>query len=125
VNLADLTVRVALGEVGASEQVPDGRPGVRSHSLSAILVGMAAQSASRRDLLRTLVQAIQRRGLFADSVEDLTPVYLDPPSLVVLGVVVGQLLLRPRVARRISASVVDAYSLTADAVETIIGLDER
>jgi predicted ATP-grasp superfamily ATP-dependent carboligase len=41
VNLADLTVRVALGEMGASGDTQCGRPGRRSHSLMAILLGIA------------------------------------------------------------------------------------
>jgi biotin carboxylase len=41
VNLADLTVRVALGEMEASNETRHGHPGRRSHSLLAILLGIA------------------------------------------------------------------------------------
>jgi hypothetical protein len=124
VNLAELTVRVALGEIEASDGTRTGRFGVRSHSLLAILLGVAAHGRSRRDLLRTIGQALAGRGIFEDSREDLTPGRTDPPSLLALGVVTGQLLLRPSAAGGISSGAVDAYSLNADAVETILALPE-
>jgi predicted ATP-grasp superfamily ATP-dependent carboligase len=122
VNLADLTVRVALGEMGASDHTLRGHVGIRSHSLLAILVGIADRGGSRRELLRTLVQDVRARGIFAESREDLTPVRTDLPSLIPLGIVTGQLLLRPRAAQHISTGTVNAYSLTAAAVETIVAL---
>ena len=123
VNLADLTVRVALGKIGSSGETRRGRPGIRSHSLLAILLGIAAQGGSRRELLHTIVEDTRSRGIFAESREDLTPGRTDPPSLIPLGVVIGQLLLRPRAASRISTGTVSAYSLTAEAVETICALE--
>ncbi len=125
VNLADLTVRVALGEVAASGDPRRGQPGIRSHSLIAILLGVADHGASRRELLRTIVEDIRGRGLFAQSREDLTPVHIDPPSLIPLGVVIGQLLLSPRAAHHIATGTVNTYSLTATAIETIVALDGR
>ncbi|MGO8949344.1 MAG: hypothetical protein ACLQUY_17185 [Ktedonobacterales bacterium] len=125
VNLADLTVRVALGEEGTSSAPQRGVPGRRSHSLLALLLGIADRGASRRDLLRTILEDMESRGIFAASQEDLTPLRLDPPSLVPLGVVTGLLLLRPREAHRIATGTVKAYSLTATAVETIIAIDGK
>lgn len=125
VNLADLTVRVALGEEGIASEMVGGLFGIRSHSLLAILLGIADHGGSRRDLLRAIREDLLGRGLFARSREDLTPVSMDPPSLIPLGVVAGQLLLRPRAAHSISTSTINAYSLTAAAVETIIGLDGK
>jgi carbamoylphosphate synthase large subunit len=121
-NLADLTVRVALGEVGASDDIRLGRPGIRSHNLMAILLGIADHGGSRREVLRTISQAMRGRGIFAESREDLTPVGMDPPSLIPLGVVSAQLLLRPRSAHHIATGAVNAYSLSADTVETIIAM---
>ena len=125
VNLADLTVRVALGEVGASGDTQLGPFGIRSHSLLAILLGVADHSGSRREVLCTIAEDILGRGLFAESREDLTPVRLDPPSLIPLGVVTGQLLLRPRTAHDIATGAVNAYSINAAAVETILAFDEK
>jgi len=125
INLADLTVRVALGEEGIESLPLQGHFGIRSHSLLAILLGIADHSGSRRELLRAIKEDMQGRGIFAQSREDLTPIRLDPPSLLPLGVVTGQLLLNPRTAHRISTGTVNTYSLTAAAVESIIGLDGK
>ncbi|HEX6555488.1 MAG TPA: hypothetical protein VF026_22195 [Ktedonobacteraceae bacterium] len=125
VNLADLTVRVALGEMEAPGYTLLGRPGIRSHSLLAILLGTANYSGSRRELLRTIVQAIRGHGIFAESREDLTPLRADPLSLIPLAVVTSQLLLRPLAAHYIATSAVSAYSLSADTVESIIALNGR
>ena len=122
VNLADLTVRVSLGEVGAPGDPRCGQPGIHSHSLLAILLGIADHGGSRRELLRTIIQDMRGRGIFAGSREDLTPVHVDPPSFIPLGVVSGQLLLRPRSAHHIATGTVNSYSLSATAVETIIAL---
>jgi hypothetical protein len=65
------------------------------------------------------------RGVFAHSREDLTPLLLDPPSLVPLSMVTVLLLLHPHMAHRLATGAVNAYSLTAAAVETIIGCDGR
>lgn len=123
VNLADLTVRLALGELGASGVPLCGQAGRGSHSLLAILLGIAQQSGSRREVLRTIAQSIRGRGIFAQSQEDLAPLRTDPPSLIPLAVVAAQLLLRPGAAQRLSAGAVNAYSLTAAAVETILAFD--
>jgi hypothetical protein len=125
VNLADLTVRVALGEVENKTYPQCGHPGIRSHSLMAILLGVADHGGSRRKLLRTIVEDIRGREIFSGSMEDLTPIRMDPPSLIPLSVVSGQLLRRPRAAHHIATVAINAYSLTATTVETIMALDGK
>jgi len=125
VNLADLTVRVALDEVEDTSNPQYGHPGLRSHSLMALLLGVADHGGSRRELLRTIVEDLRGRGTFAGSKEDLTPVRMDPLSLIPLIVVSGQLLLNPHAAHHIATSAVNAYSLTAKTVETIMSLDDK
>jgi hypothetical protein len=125
INLADLTVRVALGEERASADPRRGQPGMRSHSLMAILLGEADHGASRWELLQTLGEDLRGRGIFAESREDLTPICLDPPSLIPLGVVTGQLLLNPHAAHYIATGAVKAYSLSAATVETIMAFDGK
>ena len=122
VNLAALVVRVALGEAEVGEKPHVGRIGVRSHSLLAILLGVAGQGGSRRDVVRHITQAILHRGLYADSREDVTPLRNDPASVLPLAIVIGHLLRDPRAAKRLGAGAIAAYSLTADAVETILAL---
>ncbi len=125
VNLADLTVRVALGEEGASGAPRSGQPGIRSHSLMALLLGVADHGASRREVLHTIGENMRSRGIFAQSREDLTPLRSDPLSLIPLSVVTGQLLLRPRAAHHIATGAVNAYRLTAATVETIMAFDGK
>jgi carbamoylphosphate synthase large subunit len=120
-NLADLTVRVALGEVG--DDMRRGQSGIRSHSLLAILLGIADHGASRLEVLRTIVEDMRGRGVFAESKEDLTPLRVDLPSLIPLCVVSSQLLLDPRAAHHISTHAINAYSLSTATVETIMAID--
>ncbi len=127
VNLADLTVRVALGKVEAISNLhlQYGHAGIRSHSLMALLLGVAEHGGSRWELLHTIVESIRGRGTFARSTEDLTPVRIDLPSLIPLGVVSGQLLLNPHASNHIATGAINAYSLTATTVETIMSLDGK
>jgi len=125
VNLADLTVGVALGEVEDIFNPQYGHPGLRSHSLMAILLGVADHGGSRRKLINTIVEDIRGRGNFAGSTEDLTPIRIDPPSLIPFGVVSAQLLLNPHAAHHIATGAINAYSLTATTVETIMSLDGK
>jgi hypothetical protein len=125
VNLAELTVRVALGEVEDIANVQFGHPGIRSHSLMALLLGIADHGGSRLKLLDTIFQDIRGRGVFEGSKEDLTPVRTDPPSLVPLTMVSGQLLLLPRSAHHIATGAVNAYSLNARTIKTILTLDGK
>lgn len=102
---------------------PDLLAGRHSHSLLANLLGSADHSRSRRDVLHTIGEVIRGRGIFANSREDLTPMRMDPLSLIPLAVVTGQLLLRPSAAHHIATSAISTYSLTASAIETIIAID--
>ncbi len=122
VNLADLTVRVALGQGGIFlRRLATDHISLRNSW--AILLGVADHGGSRREVLHTIVEDMRGRGIFAKSKEDLTPIRVDPPSFIPLGVVTGQLLLHPRAAHHISTGTVSTYSLTAAAVETIRTLD--
>jgi len=124
VNMADLTVRVALGEEGVSAVSSSRQLGIRSHSLMALLLGVADQGASRWEVLHTIEEDLRGRGIFANSREDLTPLRSDPLSLIPLGVVTGQLLLHPRAAHHIATGAVNAYSLSAATVEAIMAFGE-
>jgi hypothetical protein len=88
-------------------------------------MGIADHDGSRRELLRTIVESVRGLGTFARSNEDLTPVRMDPPSLIPLGVVSGQLLLNPHAAHHIATGAINAYSLTTTTVETILSLDVK
>jgi hypothetical protein len=114
-----------LGESFQGAGVRVGKPGVRSHSLLATLLGLAAADASRTRVAGEVVRAAAGRGVYSGSKEDLTPIRSDPPSLLPLAVVIVGLLFNPAVARRLSGSTVADYSLTPKAVETICSLADR
>jgi predicted ATP-grasp superfamily ATP-dependent carboligase len=119
VNLADILVRLSLGESFKEAGIRLGNPGVRSHSLLATLLGLAAAKASRSRIAGEVIQAAMGRGVYLSSQEDLTPILLDPVSILPLSVVVGGLVFSPSIANRLSAQTVADYSLTPKAVQVI------
>jgi hypothetical protein len=124
INLADILVRLSLGESFKDAGIKAGIPGVRSHSLLATLLGLAA-SSSRTRIAREVLRALSGRGVYAGSREDLTPIGSDPWSLVPLSVVTVGLLCNPAVGNRLSAHTVADYSLSAEAVRIIASLKDR
>lgn len=110
VNIPELQVRLTLGqELPGSACV--GRPGVRTHGTIALLLGSASRGGSRRSLLGNIRDAVVRRGLYADSIEQLTPVLRDPPSLAPAGFVAARLLVSPGQAAGITETAVVNYSI--------------
>jgi len=89
----------------------------------ALALGAAGRGASRGALLAGILDAIARRGLYAGSREQLTPVLRDPPSLLPLSFVLSRLLISPRRALDIAARSVAAYSLGPGAVERVAAVD--
>jgi len=125
VNLADILVRLSLGESFKDAGIRVGNPGIRSHSLLATLLGLAAANASRTRIAGEVVQAVAERGVYSGSREDLTPILSDPLSLLPLSAVVLGLLFYPSIANFLSAHTIADYSLTPQAVQTICGLEDR
>lgn len=109
VDLPVLAVRLARGDsLPAGVQI--GRPGVRTHSLAAITLGVAAKTGRRRAVLGELRAALAKRGTYRDSIEALTPP-ADPLSLLPLAVIVSGVLLRPRLADTLAARAVRNYAV--------------
>jgi hypothetical protein len=125
VNLPDILVRLSLGESFKDAGIRSGTDGIRSHSLLATLFGLAAANASRTRIVREVVQSVVGRGVYSGSREDLTPVQLDPCSLVPLAIAIVSLLFNSSNANRLSARTVANYSLTPKAAEEICELEER
>jgi predicted ATP-grasp superfamily ATP-dependent carboligase len=124
VNLAEMLVRLSLGESFKSAGVRIGVPGVRTHSLLATLLGVAAEQGSRTHVAREVVAALFRRGVYSGSKEDLTPCTLDPLSPIPLAVVLVRLLFNPSSAHRLSARTVADYSMTPEAVREVYNLED-
>jgi hypothetical protein len=96
VDLVGLLLAVSLGE--RPRPVPAGRTGTRSHLAIQALMGRALDGGSRRDIVREACDLFTRRGPYAGSIEELTPIAADWPSIIPLMVAAGVLLVRPRAA---------------------------
>lgn len=111
VNIPDLQVRMTLGET-VRPPARSGVAGVRTHGTVALLMGVAGRGGSRLRLLAELREAILRRGRYAGSAEQLTPVARDPLSLLPAALITSRLLWAPSYAAQIAAAAVDSYSIT-------------
>src|SRR5262249_43275932 len=103
------------------EYIPfqDGRTDICSHMIIQSLLGIASRSKSRGFLLRELIRVIRGKGVYSQSREELTPVLIDPPSLLPLAAVAGQLLVNPRWAVHLGNRAVADYALTPEAINMI------
>jgi len=95
-DLADLLVRLSLGEAPAG--VAEGRAGTRTHQGLQALLGCALAGGTRRDIWRECWRLATKRGPYAGSVEELTPVRLDWPSVIPELIVALRLLASPKAA---------------------------
>ena len=123
VNIAEVLIRLSLGESFGQEPVKIGRFGVRSHSLLATLLGLADRGESRLRLVNEAFSAILKHGAYKDSLEDLTPITTDWQSLIPMAFVGLQLLESPARAKQIAGRAVSTYALTQEAVEKICKLE--
>ncbi len=119
INFPELIIQAALGRDRQANQTLPGKVGVRSHSLIAILLGLAGEGRSRAYLIQNIRQSIEKKGIFEDSKEDLTPFALDPLSAIPFVVVLGQLLISPRRAIAIGEQTIDSYSLRASTIASL------
>lgn len=110
VNIPELQVRLTLDEELLLEPRV-GRSDVRTHGTIALLLGGSSRGRSRRSLLRETIDAIMRRGPYSHSIEQLTPVLRDPPSLAPAAFVAARLLVSPRQAADIAEHAVAGYSI--------------
>ena len=118
VNLPVLTIAISRGD-----SLPDtpvaGRPGVRTHSSLALMLGAAEKSGSRAAALRALMAGLGRAGELRDSREVLTPLPADPLSLVPVVIVASQLLLHPGRAKALATGAVRDYAVPPAAVDIV------
>jgi predicted ATP-grasp superfamily ATP-dependent carboligase len=116
VNLADLLVRLSLGECIPFQE---GTLDVCSHMLIQSFLGISGRGKSRAFILRELIRAILHTGIYCRSREELTPILFDPPSLIPLAAVAGQLLINPKWAERLGNRAVADYALTPFAINMV------
>ena len=118
VDLPALTIAISRGESLPVTPVV-GRPGVRTHSSLALMLGAAETTRSRAAAVRALLAGLDRQGELRHSREVLTPLLADPLSLVPVVVVASQLLLRPDRAQALAAGAVRDYAVPPAAVDAV------
>ncbi len=123
-NLADLLVQLSL-QPSSPRLSASSLAGVQSHILLAVLLGMAIQGRSRSDLLAEVIQALFKRGTYADSREEWARAREDAPSLLPLLIVFLQLLLNPRSGTRIASQAISNYALTEETARLILNWKDR
>ncbi|HEY7136287.1 MAG TPA: hypothetical protein VIB48_14600 [Acidimicrobiia bacterium] len=108
VDLVDVLLRVSVGET--PPPVGPGRPGVDTHQL--VLALLAAASHGRAALVRELGDAARRRGPYAGSTEELTPLAGDARTALPVAFTAVALLARPSLWRGLSGGAVRNYALS-------------
>jgi hypothetical protein len=116
-DLVDLLLRVSQGKT--PEPAPDSREGVRTHLTIQVLLGCAAPSGTRREIFRECIRIAARRGSYADSIEELTPVRRDWISAVPLAMTALALLADPKLAGTLSKKGWGAHLLGIESIRLI------
>lgn len=116
-DLTQLLVEVSRGET--SLPAPPSRAGTRTHLAMQALLGCAMRSESRREVLREVWLLLRRRGPYAGSREELTPVALDWLSIVPLLMTVVFLLASPRLAHELPKRGWGAHLLSPQTIRMI------
>ncbi|MDQ4134774.1 MAG: hypothetical protein M3158_01180 [Pseudomonadota bacterium] len=136
-DLMDLLLRVSCGErpsparespapgPGEPVQNPDlslvreSREGVRSHLAIQVLLGHILAGGTRATLIREIGRLLTKRGPYAGSREELTPVRLDWPSAMPGAVTALWLLADPRAALYLPRRGWGTHLLNPESVRTI------
>jgi predicted ATP-grasp superfamily ATP-dependent carboligase len=116
-DLVDLLLRVSRGKT--LQAAPDSREGVRTHLAMQALLGCAARDGTRREIFRECIRLAARRGPYADSVEELTPVRRDWVGAVPLAMAALALLVNPKLGGRLSKKGWGAHLLGIDGIRLI------
>jgi hypothetical protein len=116
-DLVDLLLRVSRGET--PEPAPDSGEGIRTHLAMQALLGCATRDGTRREIFRECMRVAARRGPYAGSVEELTPVFRDWISVVPLATTALALLADPRLAGTLSKKGWGAHLLGIKSIRLI------
>ncbi len=123
VDLVGLLLLMSHGEV--PEALPQSRAGVRTHLAMQVLLGCASRGGTRRDIVYECWCLLTGRGIYADSIEELTPVRLDWISAVPLAMTAILLLLAPKLAIRLARGGWGAHLLDLRSIGLIESEDFR
>jgi biotin carboxylase len=117
VDLVDLLLRVSLGET--LDVAPATCKDVVTHQAMQVLLGSAQRGGNRRDLLRICRDIWRRRGDYAGSTEELTPVRIDWLSAVPLVMTALLLLMSPGLSHALAKRGWGQHLLDAGTVAAI------
>jgi predicted ATP-grasp superfamily ATP-dependent carboligase len=116
-DLVDLLLRVSDGEMPSA--AADSREGVQTHLAMQVLLGCAVRGGTRREIFRECIRVAARRGPYADSVEELTPVRRDWVGAVPLAITALALFANPKLAGTLSKKGWGAHLLGIDSIRLI------
>ena len=116
-DLVGLLLQVSRGETPAV--LPESRTGVHTHLAMQALLGLASRGGTRRDLLRECWRLGRRRGLYAGSREEMTPVRTDRLSAVPLAMTAALLVARPKSAIALARGGFGAHLLSPESIRLI------
>jgi biotin carboxylase len=126
VSGVDLTgALVEVASSGTAARQPPGNPGARTHQTLLAILGVAARSGRRRDILRELLHALTRTGHYRHSIEELTPVRwpgagADPITAIPAVAATLATLIRPAAWHHFVAGATSAYSLSPAAWQELV-----
>ena len=109
INLADMQVRLSLGEKLAPR--PPVESTLKSHSALQAMLGAAARHGRRMDIIQELGLVLTHKGVYQNSREGMTPVRSDFPSVISLIVVLADLLINPGSQGNLTLKTISNYCL--------------
>lgn len=117
VSLPSLTIALTQGDT--PREPIYGRPDARTHSSMALMLGSVVRGEGRRTAMQVLTHGLMRRGAYRNSIEVLTPITEDPPSLIPVAAAAGVALAGTAAADRLAADTVRAYQVTPEAIAAV------
>jgi len=110
VDLAGCLLSVSVSK--ASPRAPLGRVGIRTRLGLMGILGAAERKGLRQDVFSELCMIACRKGRYADSVEELTPLGMDPLSVFPVVAIALRLILFPLTAERLTPRAIKNYGLS-------------
>jgi predicted ATP-grasp superfamily ATP-dependent carboligase len=117
VDLVGLLLRVSQGETPAS--LGESRGGVRTHLAMQALLGCAVRGGTRREVIGECWRLVTGSGPYAESTEELTPLWLDWISAVPLAMTAILLLVEPKLALTLTRAGWGAHLLDLRSIRLI------
>lgn len=116
-DLVTLLLQVSRGE--SPPALPESRESVRTHLSMQALLGCAARSGRRRDVIKECWRLLKGIGPYAGSTEEMTPVRLDWVSAIPVAMVAISLLVNPGFAATLAKKGWGAHLLDLASIRTI------